>query len=47
MLVCKLPTAELGFLLRQHQQAALLTTYPEIVLIILEKRPDIRGVQVE
>ena len=43
----KLPAAEQGFLLWQHEQPALLTPHPEVVLIVLEQCPYIRGVQVD
>ena len=47
MQISKFPTTEKWLLLWQHEQTAILTTHPEIILIILEQCPNIRRTQVE
>ena len=47
MQVREFPAAEERFLLWQHEQATVLTTHPEVVLVILEQCPHIRCTQVE
>ena len=41
------PTTEERLLLWQHEQTTILTTYPEVILVILKQRPNIRRTQVE
>ena len=41
------PTTEERLLLWQHEQTTILTTHPEVILVILKQRPNIRRTQVE
>ena len=47
MQVGELPTTKEWLLLWQHQQTTILTSHPEVVLIVLEQSPHIRRTQVE